>query len=213
MTFAFSDSLIEDYTRDGYVVLRQILPTSLIADLRRIAEHGRVLARGRGGRLAQRFEPIAKWDVDRRPFEDYRDLPELRDAVSRLLSPRHTYGNPEIYLGILIEPQDLPYCVAWHQDWRRPASRPHLTPEVKRDSDLFNQINGALYHDDCTWVVPGSHLRDDLPAEREAIPDEVPRPPQLDDKTCEERERICLDYCRSMPGARHLYLDPGDLCI
>ena len=94
-----------------------------------------------------------------------------------------------------------------------PASRPHLTPEVKRDSDLFNQINGALYHDDCTWVVPGSHLRDDLPAEREAIPDDVPRPPQLDDKTSEERERICLDYCRSMPGARRLYLDPGDLCI
>jgi ectoine hydroxylase-related dioxygenase (phytanoyl-CoA dioxygenase family) len=222
MKFKFSNSLIEGYERDGYAVFREILPTSLIADLRRATDQGRELVRKTGEKdrqpvanQIQRFQPIAKYDIDQKPFEAFRDLPELRDAVQRLLSPQHTYGNPRTYLGVFIEPQTTPYCTAWHQDWRHfhPPSRPGLTLEAKRDKALFNQINCPLYRDDCTWVVPGSYARDDTPAERAAFSEDIPTTPPLDGKTNEERERICLDYCRRMPGAQRLHLDPGDFVV
>lgn len=215
MTFAFSDSMIGAYERDGYVIFRQIVPPSLVADLRRVSERGRELARAAGGPLAQRLEPVANWDIDQKPFEDYRDLPELRDAIRRLLSPRHTYGNRELHLGVLIEPVEVPYCMPWHQDLRHltPRSLPFLTPEAKRDPDLFNQINCALYRDDSLWVVPGSHARDDTVAEREAFPDGKPTAPSFEMESNEERERACLEYCRRMPGAERVHLDPGDVCV
>jgi ectoine hydroxylase-related dioxygenase (phytanoyl-CoA dioxygenase family) len=214
MTFHFSDALVEEYERDGYVVFREILPPSLIADLRRATDRGRELVRKKGGSQVQRFEPFAEGEIDHQPFEEYRTLPVLRDAVSRLLSARHLYGDPNTYLAVLIEPEELPYCIAWHQDWRHfhPLSRPALTTEAKRDPDLFNQVNCALYRDDCTWVVPGSHARDDSPAEREAFPEDIPPGPPLHGTT-EERERMCLDYCRRMPGAIRLHLEPGDWFI
>src|ERR1044072_1213084 len=148
MKFKFSDSLIEGYDLDGYAVLREILPTSLIADLRRATDEGRELVRRVGEKdrqpvadQIQRFQPIAKYDIDQKPFQDYAALPELRDAVQRLLSPQHTFGNPRTYLGVFIEPQSIPYCTAWHQDWRHfhPASRAGLTPAAKRDKGVFKQ--------------------------------------------------------------------------
>jgi hypothetical protein len=215
MTFEFSPSMIEEYERLGFVVFREILPPRLIADLRRVADRGRELAREAGGPLAQRLEPVANWDIDQKPFEDYRDLPELRVAIQQLLSPRHTYGNRELHLGVLIEPVEVPYCMPWHQDLRHLASSslPFLTPAAKRDPDLFNQINCALYQDDSLWVVPGSHSRDDTEAEREAFPDGKPTAPSFEVETNEERERICLEYCRRMPGATRVHLDPGDVCV
>jgi hypothetical protein len=215
MSFHFSKRSIEDYRRDGYVVFREILPPSLIADLRRVSERGSELARAAGGALAQRFEPVANWDIDQKPFDDYRELPELRGAISRLLSPRHTYGNRELHLGVLIEPVEVPYCMPWHQDLRHLAasSLPFLTPDAKRDPDLFNQINCALYQDDSLWVVPGSHDRDDTAEERAAFPDGEPTAPSFQTESNEERERMCLAYCRRMPGAVRVHLDPGDLCV
>ncbi len=215
MKFSFSDSMVEDYQRDGYVVFREILPTPLIADLRRVCDRGRELARKKGGPQVQRLQPVGSWQIDQKPFEDYRDLPALQDAIHRLLSPSHTYGNLSTFLGVFIEPEELPYCLAWHQDWRHfcPESRPFVTTEAKRDPDYFNQTNCALYSDDCTWIVPGSHARDDSPAERDTFPEDTPPGPDLDGKTNEERERLGLEYCHRMPGAKRLHLDPGDFCI
>ena len=215
MSFHFSERAIDEYRRDGYVVFRDVVPPSLIAELRRVSERGSELARAAGGPLAQRFEPVANWDIDQKPFDDYRELPELRDAMSRLLSPHHTYGNRELHLGVLIEPVEVPYCMPWHQDLRHLAasSLPFLTLDAKRDPDLFNQINCALYQDDSLWVVPGSHARDDTPEERAAFPDGEPTAPTFQTESNEERERICLAYCRRMPGAVRVHLDPGDVCV
>src|SRR6185436_9547384 len=75
------------------------------------------------------------------------------------------------------------------------------------------QINCALYQDDSLWVVPGSHARDDTPEERAAFPDGEPTAPSFQTESNEERERMCLAYCRRMPGAVRVHLDPGDLCV
>ena len=71
----------------------------------------------------------------------------------------------------------------------------------------------ALYDDEVCWVVPGSHLRRDLPREIELFPDRPIHGPELNDRTVEEREILCLNYCQSMPGGVQLYLGAGDFAL
>lgn len=215
MTFRYEDRHQDEFLRDGFTVFRGILPPALVRDLRRETEKGRESARNASGSQVQRFQPVGAYDLDRKPFEAYRDLPELRDALARVLSPRHTYGDLDRWLGVLIEPASLPWCTNWHRDFRH-----HTTGEkraawerVRFDLDYFNQINCALYADDSTWVVPGSHLREDLPCERAAFPDDPPAGPSLDGWGAEEREAACLRYANSMPGAVQLFLQAGDFCL
>lgn len=214
MSFQFSEQHLHDFHAQGYTVLRAVIPPSLIADLRREADRGRTQARERHGPQAQRFQPVAAYDLDCRPFADFRDLPELRAAVSTLLSPEHTYGNAEL-MGVLVEPAEQPYCTRWHRDWRDNA--PHLDlaawEAVFADLRCLNQVNCALYEDHSLWVVPGSHLRQDLPRERALFPSRPIPEPEPGGTTPEERERAAAVYCRSMPGAVRLHLEAGDFAL
>ena len=74
-------------------------------------------------------------------------------------------------------------------------------------------MNCALYEDSSTWVVPGSHLRRDLPREMERFPDRPINTPELKGLSYEERERTCLQYVLSMPEAQQLHLATGDYCL
>jgi hypothetical protein len=213
MAYRLSDEQIESYHTHGYALFQGILPPSLIAALRRATDRAREIARERHGPQAQRLQPVAAHELDQRPFDDFRELPELREAIARLLSPQHTYGSPQI-LGVLIEPAELPYCTTWHRDWRDNTSIERSEWEaVYCDIRYFNQMNAALYEDHCTWVVPGSHLRPDLPREVARFPTRPIPGPALEKHTCEERERLCQEYCESMPGATRLHLDAGDVAI
>src|SRR5687767_1815515 len=117
MAYQFSDMHIDEYHRHGFTVFRGILPPSLIGDLRRITDQARAMAREKRGPQVQRLQPVSAYELDPQPFEEFRDLPALREAVDRVLSPRHSFGTRE-YLGVLFEPAELPYCTAWHRDWR-----------------------------------------------------------------------------------------------
>lgn len=215
MAFKFSDEHISQFYSLGYTVFRGVIPSALIADLRIACERGRQLARKKNVN-AQRFQPVAEYDIDQKPFEDFRDLPPLRDAIARVLSPRHTYGNTKTWLGVLVEPGERPYCTNWHRDWiHHQISNKEATLSAAdfRNVDFFNQLNGALYEDSSTWVVPGSHNRADLPGEIAAFqPPPVP-PPHFEGTTVEEAEQIALEYCRRMPGAVQLHLNAGDLAL
>ena len=214
MTFQLSDRHLDEYHTTGLTVFESILPDSLIADLRRGTDRARDIARGRAGQQTQRLQPVSEFDLDQQPFVDYTELPELVDALTRVLTPRHSAGGPAS-MGVLLEPAELPYCTHWHRDWRDNINGLDLDRwnEGFADIDLFNQINCALYTDSCTWIVPGSHLRRDLPREIERFPERpIPRP-ELEGKTAVECERICLEYCRSMPGALQLHLEAGDYAL
>lgn len=213
MAFQFSDRHITDYHSLGYTIFRSILPPSLIADLRRAAERARELARQHYGPQAQRLQPVTAYDVDQPPFEDYAGFPTLREAVTRVLGEGFKHANN--HCGILFEPADLPYCTPWHRDWRDNCAGLPLDRwcAVQNDIRYFNQVNCALYEDSCTWAVPGSHLRGDVPAEAARFPDRPIPGPELEGKTAEERERLCLEYCQSMPGAQRLHLDAGDFAL
>lgn len=215
MAFKTSDQHLEEYASLGYTVFRGILPPSLIRDLRQATEAGREQARERLGRQTQRFQPITKYELDQRPFENFRDLPELIQAVKFVVGESATFGDLNL-LGVLLEPADHSYCTYWHRDWRDNA--PHLDHELWRsvfaDRRYFNQSNCALYEDHSLWVVPGSHLRpDDLERERAVFPQRPVPAPNWEGLAEEERERAALEYVYSMPGATQIHLHAGDFAL
>jgi ectoine hydroxylase-related dioxygenase (phytanoyl-CoA dioxygenase family) len=214
MSFRFSDAHIQEYHTRGYTVFREIVPAPLVGDLRRATDQAREAARRKTGTQAQRLQPVAKFEIEQKPFRDYAGLPALREAITKLLSARHTHPNDD-WLGVLLEPAETPYCTIWHRDWRDNVQTMPIAAweAVFRDINYFNQVNCALYEDSSTWVVPGSHLRQDLQCEVERFPDRPIRGPELDGRTSEERERLCRQYCESMPGAVQLHLDAGDLAL
>jgi ectoine hydroxylase-related dioxygenase (phytanoyl-CoA dioxygenase family) len=216
MPFEWNDSFFADYASQGYVVYEAILPLALVADLRRETDKGRAIIRREKGPQAQRLQPVENFDLDMGPFKEFAQLPELNDAIRRTLGRDDTWYGDTNQIGFLIEPGERPYCTGWHRD-RRFESEELDAEEfrvIATRRHFINQFNGSLYQDNSTWYVPGSDLRPDLPSELEAAspPFENGRQPS-EDMCPVEAERICIDYCRHMPGAVNLNLQPGDFAM
>lgn len=214
MAFHFSESHLEQYRKEGYTVFRKVTPPSLLRDLRRQQPRVRELIRkGKGLRL----QPLAKADIDLKPFRDWMDLPELNDALHRTLSPRHRLGGGDLSRsGILIEPLDHPWCTQWHRDLHEttPGVDAVKFRKLNRDPYFFNQVNAPLLEDSAFWYVPASATRENLPGEKEAADRQLSWATEFPaDTTDEERERHCLEYCGNMPGAIRVMMDAGDFCI
>ena len=93
MAFQLSDQHIEEFHMLGYAVFGKILPPSLVSDLRRVSDTAREIARERSGSQVQRLQPVGHFDLDQQPFIDYAELPDLVDAIAKVLTPRHRHGN------------------------------------------------------------------------------------------------------------------------
>lgn len=212
--FKFSDQHIEEYKTLGYTVFRNIVPPKLIDELRCESDKAAAIVRARDGADVQRFQPIAAFDINQKPFQDFSDLAEIRDAVSRIIPPPWEMGDLNV-MGVLLNPTENAGCMQWHRDWRDNISGLDLDDwEANYENrDLFNQVNCALYEDSCTWVVPGSHLRRDTDAEIARFPSRPIAGPDLAGLSQAERERVSLDYCESLPGAIRLLLDAGDYAL
>jgi len=222
LTVSASD--VDGFFRNGFVILRDAIPPALIRDLRRECDKGVAALRSgkgsSGGGQEQRFQPVSKFadQFDLQPFRDYAELPALNAAFKQILGPDVFYGKPDV-IGVFIEPQHFPWSFGWHRDMTLPASRLGSQTEFDRfalDWDSLNQINCALYNDDCTWYVPGSHLRtSDTPAELAASAganrEAVKRLTAEGDVMA--LERLHLDSVRSMPGAVQVHLFAGDLLL
>ncbi len=219
MPYEVSESDIAAYYRNGFIVFRQVLPASLIGDLRREADKALLIARRDKGPQAQRLQPVKRYEAElnQKPFQDYAELPAIREAITQVLSPQHYYGKADV-LGLLLHPETQPWCTAWHRDMTLQSSRlaPIEFQDLMLDWNSANQINCPLYDDDCTWFVPGSHLRSrDLPGETAASnpPVSVDHGPQSKVTDPVEKERLCWNYTASMPGAVQLRLNPGDFAM
>ena len=213
--FQFSERHIEEYQTQGYTVFRGIVPSTLIEDLRRQCDLGAKIGREKDGLNAQRFIPRTIEGIDLQPFRDFLELPAIRESVAKVLPSEVISSTVEGMFSVLIEPGESPYCTLWHRDWRDNVKGIDLArwEADYKDMDLFNQVNCALYEDSCTWVVPGSHLRSDTDAEVARFPSRPIDGPQLEGLNNSERERVCLEYCQSLPGAQRLLLDAGDYCL
>ena len=197
----------------GYTVFRQVVPPSLLADLRRACAPAPEIARQSAvGLRAMRLTGVTRHHLDPKPFQDFFQLPALNEAIQFVLSPSHNTGNPD-GMAILIETGDIPITQAWHRDAReedllepdRPAFR-----QAVYDPIFVNQYNCPLYEDCALWFVPGSHLRPDLPSEVAACKSRIL---QGDDLSYEEREQRGVQYCKGMPGGVCLAMDAGDFAL
>ena len=212
--FQFSEKHIEEFKTQGFTVFRNIVPPTLIDELREECDKAATQVRARDGANTQRFQPVSAFKVNLKPFEEFGNLPEVHDAISRIFDfPFETSGVD--MLGVLLEPAQDPYCTQWHRDWRDNIQGLDLDAwnAQYQNRELFNQVNCALYEDSCTWVVPGSHLRHDTDEEVARFPTRPVESPQLEGLSAAQRERACLEYCQSLPGATRLYLDAGDYCL
>ncbi len=214
MPFQYHDGLREEYQTAGFIVLRDLIPAALLTDLRSETDRAREIARREHGEQAQRLQPIYRYpELNPQPFRDFLNLPELQKVVENVLSPEHKQSN---IMGVLLEPAEEAWATNWHRDWAHHVQ--NLSPErfetVKRNLRMFNQLNGALYEDGSLWAVPYSHNRPDTPEELTAFPQNPPSSPAITpEMTSTERERVCLRYARSMPGAVQLLLGAGDVAF
>ena len=212
--------MIDEYLANGYHIFRNIIPSSLLADLRRQADIARELAHEINGRQTQRIQPIDQYAdrIDLQPFRDYVESPTLKDAVTNLLGPDYTHGHLHI-MGLLVEPLDHPWHCGWHRDGvvevppeGRNQEVRDAVDEVWHDLRIFNQVNCALYADSCTWFVPGSHLRSyDLPGEFQSTGD--PAMHTFPGDCAVDAERFYIEHCRQMPGAIPMHLNAGDFMV
>lgn len=213
MRYQFSERNIHEYTDDGLTVLRQIVPSSLLSDLRAQAEKARRIARTQDGPQTQRLQPVWNYpELDHRIFRDFLELAGLRAAVDALLTPEH---RAEV-MGVLLEPEQHAYATNWHRDFFPLPSGvdPEEFWKLGQQIKLLNQFNAALYDDSSLWVVPGSHNRRDLPEELEALgPYPIAWPALTDEMTEEEREAVCTQYTQKMPGAVQVPLLAGDVAF
>jgi hypothetical protein len=114
MSYTYSEQRREEYITDGLTILRDLIPVSLLADLRREADKGRQVAHRLHGPQAQRIQPVYDYkEIDPRPFRDFLGLPELRKTVEAILG---NANHPSDRLGILLEPAERAWCTAWHRD-------------------------------------------------------------------------------------------------
>ncbi|MCC7192236.1 MAG: hypothetical protein IT444_05575 [Phycisphaeraceae bacterium] len=220
MSFQFTDQHHKDYYEKGFTIFRSIVPTSLLTDLRRETDKGRLIARKRSGESAQRLQPIVNYpEIDFKPFVDFHHLPALVDALNTLFEAgfgkKVDVDATREVCGVLYEPATRPWCTNWHRDWRDNARGLRLAEWDKRllDIRMFNQVNCALYDDSCTWVVPGSHLRRDTTAEIRRFPDRPIQQPDFGGLNIEDAEAAVRDYTLSMPGAYQAHLFAGDYML
>ena len=108
-------NIANNTARDGFTIFREILPPSLLHDLRVSAESGRDICLQVNGPQAQRLQPVHAYGLDLEPFQDFAELPPLRDAVTTILSEHHTYGSTDAdknqprALGIFYQPVEKPF--------------------------------------------------------------------------------------------------------
>lgn len=221
MAFELSEQHIADYHLLGYTIFRDILPASLIEDLRRVTDQARNIAHQVTGPQAQRLQPMAKYDLDLKPFKDYGELSVLNDAVHQVLTPDHYHADLN-RTGVLLEPADFPWCTDWHRDWRDHMPEAVFEAEFRKEWDVqtfdinsMNQINCALYEDPSTWFVPGSHYRQRNLSGEVAAKKAYDRNKHRDKPSVSnaQRERDCLSYVTGMPGAVQLRLNAGDFAL
>jgi hypothetical protein len=215
----------QSYRENGYHIIRQIIPATLLTDLRREAAKAQAIAHRIDGPQAQRLSVIGQYhaELDMSVFQAFDEIDGLDQAIKELLTPEHVM-RPSADSTILFGPRDRPWSTEWHRDWRDHIEDAPFQAHVgdakweaiANDFGFWNQVNCPLYEDSSTWYVPGSFKRIHNTAEETQLyassTQEILRD-EANEQTDEALELRCLQYCQAMPGAVQLVLNPGDFCI
>ena len=204
----------DEFVSQGLTILRELIPQSLLMELRAETDKAREIVRDKEGGQAQRLQPVYAYEaLNPRPFREFLNLTAFHKVREQILGSEYELSNN---MGILFEPAEKAWCTNWHRDWAHHMPYPdwELFFKTARIVGGFNQFNAALYDDRSLWVVPGSHVREDTPGEVAAMGAIPASPPELSDEmSSEAREATVLDYARSMPGATQVILEAGDVAF
>ena len=212
------------YREEGYHIIPQVIPASLLKDLRREAARAQEIARRIDGPQAQRISILGNYsdELDMSAFNAFDEIEGLEQAIRDLLTPEH-FLQPTAEATILFAPRDRPWSTEWHRDFRD-----HIEEEpwkqyladsweaTSNDFKLWNQVNCPLYEDNSTWYVPGSFKRTSNTPQENALYASSTQEKLRDESneiSDEALELYCLNYCQAMPDAVQLVLNPGDFCI
>ena len=189
--------------RDGYVIVRGVVPPDELEDTRRVFEilvdrQRRVWERERG----PKDPPGGAWETSAQPrlvsFDGLVESGEEAAAVELLLG-RPLEVSRRIMSAAVAPTQFMMMCnptsdhgpAAWHRDIHPIDQAPivGLQQDLLANGPGYLQWNLALHDDDVLWVVLGSHMR-----------------PNTDD----ESQHLAEDARRPLPGALQVELGAGD---
>jgi hypothetical protein len=176
--------------RDGYVIVRGVVPPEELEDTRRIFEslvdrQRRVWARDRG-----EGDPTGgAWETSAQPrLASFDQLVESGDeAVTVELLMGRPLEVSRLIMGAPVAPtQFMLMCnpirdhgpAAWHRDIHPIDQAPvvGLQQDLLANGPGYLQWNLALHDDDVLWVVPGSHARPNTDAENQHLTEDSRRP-------------------------------------
>lgn len=194
MSYSLTGGQLQHYRDQGYVVLRNIIPSeqieahkeavNVLLDLA-LAGEIEIPWISKEKRLPERIGLLLRpgW-VQPAFVEAIENGPYLPIAEQIL-------GSPVRYslFGMLAGGGGKPYVQGWHRDLSRPWE-PDEVAINRGGYGLYTQINAPLFPDRYVQIVPGSHLRA---------------------STAEEFEALKNDATNEMPGQVTVELEPGDV--
>jgi len=214
----------QKYREEGYHIIPQIIPASLLKDLRCESAKAQEIARRLDGPQAQRLSVLQDYsdELNMKVFQDFDEIEGLVQAIQDLLTTDH-FLQPTAEATILFGPKDRPWSTECHRDFRDHIEEEpwneHLANDWEKIANNFNywnQVNCPLYEDNSTWYVPRSFQRTHNTIEENELYAFSTQELLLDEaneQTDEALELYCLNYCQAMPDAVQLVLNPGDFCI
>jgi hypothetical protein len=165
----------ERLLRDGYVVLRGVVPQHMLAELR--AAHDRLVetqARLTGiapsldvGRTVIKDALAASIDAGTAACVEYWTHESFHGVSSRLLGVEDAAVADMHMLCGEAKPPEQQSVGIWHRDFypQRCAPLDSYANDIKETGPRYIQWNLSLYDDEVLWVVPGSHVRAASPEE------------------------------------------------
>jgi hypothetical protein len=101
--------------------------------------------------------------IRERALVDALAHPQILDVIKALIGEKLRY-----YLcTLLVSSERKPYHINWHRDFAPDGEVPLETLMGRLRNHV--QLNGALYDDETLYIVPGSHRRELMDAERAVI--------------------------------------------
>lgn len=196
MTAQKSTPLLDQLERDGFVVVRSILPEAKLSALRDAGQRATELARaGKWPHIRTVGKQFPPWEFSpekgiwgvqhlmnpelpgHEVFAEAYFSEEILGIVRELLQ----CGDDELVMelfNMLVRP-DNDFELRWHRDDIAADASPEQEMERLSRPAFHAQYNLALFDDESLVVVPGSHKRPRTDAERAAGPFEPDMPGQL----------------------------------
>ncbi|MBI3506502.1 MAG: hypothetical protein HY059_16815 [Proteobacteria bacterium] len=158
--------------RDGFEIVRGFIGADAVARALGLVDGLREVVRRSRFIDAQRVQPLKRHIGPDQMAElaEVAGFAQLRRMLETRVGPG-LEANPD-FLGLWIEPARRTYVLPWHRDLRDNSKGLDWRSwyEHMADPRFFNQFHIALLPDECLWVVPGSHLRDDTEVEQRMFP-------------------------------------------